>query len=59
MDFIVGLPLTQRNNNVIQVVVDQLTKTTHFIAIRNTWAMDQLARAYLKEIFRYMEYLAP
>jgi len=36
MDFVVGLPLTQRKNNAILVVVDRLTKTKHFIAMRNT-----------------------
>ena len=35
-DFIVGLPPTQRKNNVIWVIVDQLTKTAQFIAMRNT-----------------------
>ena len=52
MDFVMGLPLTQRKNNVIWVIVDRLTKTTHFIAMRNTWTLDQLARAYLEEIVR-------
>ena len=36
MDFVVGLPLIQRKNNAISVIVDRLTKTAHFIAIRNT-----------------------
>jgi len=36
MDFVVGLPLTQRKNNAIWVIVDMLTKTMHFIALRNT-----------------------
>jgi len=36
VDFVVGLPLTQRKNNTIWVIVDQLTKTAYFIAMRNT-----------------------
>jgi len=32
--------------------VDRLTKTAHFIAMGNTWTLDQLARAYLEEIVR-------
>ena len=52
IDFVVGLPLTQRKNNAIWVIVDRLTKTAHFIAMRNTWTLDQLARAYLEEIVR-------
>jgi len=36
MDFMEGLPLTQWKNNVIWVIMDRLTKTAHFIAMRNT-----------------------
>ena len=52
MDFVIGLPLTQRKNNAIWVIVDRLTKSAYFITIRNTWTLDQLARAYLEEIVR-------
>ena len=52
MDFVVGLPPTQRKNNVIYVILDRLAKTAYFIAMRNTWTLDQLARAYLEEIVR-------
>ena len=52
MDFVIGLPLTQRKNNAIWVIVDRLMKSVHFIAIRNTWTLDQLARAYLEEVVR-------
>jgi len=55
MDFVVGLPLTQRNKNAIWVIVDRLTKTAHFMAMRNTWTLDQLARAYLDDIVRLHE----
>ena len=50
MDFVMGLPLTQRKHDAIWVIVDRLTKSAHFIAMRNTWTLDQLARAYLEEI---------
>jgi len=52
MDFVMGLPLTQRKHNAIRVIIDRLTKSAHFIAMRNTWTLDQLARAYLEEIVR-------
>lgn len=45
-----GLPPTQRKNNGIWVIIDRLTKAAHFIAMRNTWTLDQLAPAYLEEI---------
>ena len=50
MNFVMGLPLTQRKHNAIWVIVDRLMKSAHFIAVRNTWTLDQLARAYLEEI---------
>ena len=52
MNFVIGLSLTQWKNNVILVIVDRLTKSAHFLAMRNTWILDQLARAYLEEIVR-------
>jgi len=52
MEFVVGLPLTQRKNNMIWAIMDRLMKTAHFIAMRNTWTLDQLARAYLEDLVR-------
>jgi hypothetical protein len=34
MDFIVGLPPTHKNFDSIWVVVDRLTKSTHFIPVK-------------------------
>jgi len=50
--FVIGLGLTQRKHNAIWVIVDRLTKSAHFIAMRNMWTLDQLARACLEEIVR-------
>ena len=50
MDFVAGLPITQRKNNALWVIANRLTKTAHFIAMRNTWTSDQLARVYLEVI---------
>ena len=52
VDFVVSLPLTQRKNNAIWVVGDRLTRTTHFIAMQNTWTLDQLAMESLEETVR-------
>jgi len=49
-DFVMDFPPTRRKNNAIWVIIECLTKTTHFIAMRYTWKLDQLACAYLEEI---------
>lgn len=37
MDFITGLPKTKRNNDSIMVVVDKVSKATHFIPVQSTY----------------------
>ena len=36
MDFIAGLPRTPRRYDSIWVIVDRLTKSAHFLPVRNT-----------------------
>nr|GEU51723.1 putative reverse transcriptase domain-containing protein [Tanacetum cinerariifolium] len=50
MDFVTKLPKTQSGNDTIWVVVDRLTKSTHFLPMKETGPMDKLARLYLKEV---------
>jgi len=52
MDFISGLPRTQRNHDAIWVIVDRLTKSAHFLAIRMDYSLESLAELYIKEIVR-------
>ena len=37
MDFIVGLPRTQRGYDSIWAIIDHLTKVAHFIPIKTTY----------------------
>ena len=48
MDFIVGLPRSQRGYDSIWVVVDQLTKVAHFIPVKTTYHGGQLAEKYME-----------
>ena len=43
MDFVVGLPRTQRRFDSIWVIVDRLTKTAHFLPVRTTYNVQKLA----------------
>jgi IS30 family transposase len=50
MDFIVGLPRTRASYDSIWVVVDRLTKATHFIPVKTTWNSAVLAELYMSRI---------
>nr|GFA48179.1 reverse transcriptase domain-containing protein [Tanacetum cinerariifolium] len=50
MDFIVGLPRTPSGYDSIWVIVDRLTKSTHFLPVKATDSMEKLTQLYLKEI---------
>ena len=52
MDFVVRLPLTERKHDSVWVVVDRLTKSTHFLPVRTDYSLDKLAELYIKEIVR-------
>ncbi|KAL5568269.1 hypothetical protein UlMin_024844 [Ulmus minor] len=43
MDFVVGLPRTAKGHDAIWVVVDRLTKSAHFMSIKTTFSLEQLA----------------
>ncbi|KAD2804832.1 hypothetical protein E3N88_38209 [Mikania micrantha] len=50
MDFITKLPKTPRGHDAIWVIVDRLTKSAHFLAIREDYNTNRLAKLYLDEI---------
>nr|GEU64094.1 putative reverse transcriptase domain-containing protein [Tanacetum cinerariifolium] len=50
MDFVTKLPKTQSGNDTIWVVMDRLTKSAHFLPMKETDPIDKLARLYLKEV---------
>ena len=52
MDFVVGLPLIKRKHDSVWVMVDQLTKSAHFLLVRTDYSFDKLVELYVKEIVR-------
>ena len=55
MDFVVGVPVTGRMHDLVWVVVDQLTKSSHFLTVRTDYSLDKLAELYIREIVRLHE----
>ena len=52
MDFITKLPKTTGGLDTIWVIVNRLTKSAHFLPIKETDKMEKLMRTYIKEIVR-------
>jgi len=52
MDFILGLPRTQCNKDLIFVVVDMFSKVSHFIACNETNNAAHIIELYFKEVMR-------
>nr|GEZ57705.1 hypothetical protein [Tanacetum cinerariifolium] len=50
MDFVTGLPTTPSGYDLIWVIMDRLTKSTHFLPKKKTDSIQKLAELYLKEI---------
>ncbi|GJU25936.1 putative reverse transcriptase domain-containing protein [Tanacetum coccineum] len=49
-DFVTKLPRTSSGHDTIWVIMDRLTKSAHFLPMREDYKMDRLARLYLNEI---------
>ena len=52
MDFVTHLPRTPQRHDAIWVIVDRLTKSAHFLAIRMTFTLVRFCRMYIREIVR-------
>ena len=54
MDFITRFPIHMRQHDYIMVVVDKLTKASHFILVKSTYKANAIAKNFMKEIFRLL-----
>ena len=52
MDFITGLPRSHMKHDSILVIVDILTKSTHFLSIKTTHSAEDYAMLYIQEVAR-------
>ena len=52
MDFVTRLPQPSQGHDAMWVIVDQLTKLTHFLVVRMTFTLEEFGRLYIREIVR-------
>ena len=52
MNFVTGLPRSQKGHDAVWVVVDWLTKTAHFLSVNMKYPLEKLANLYMDEIVR-------
>jgi hypothetical protein len=52
MDFITELPKSVKQNDVIMVVVDKLSKSSHFVPVKSTYKAIDIVNIFMKDIFR-------
>ena len=55
MDSVTHLPRTQQKHDAVWVIVDRLTKSTHFLAMRMTFGLERFCRLYIREMVRLHE----
>ena len=52
IDFVFGLPRSQRGHESIWMIVGRLIKSVHFLPVRTIDSIDSLSRLYIREIVR-------
>ena len=52
MDFVTHFPRTQQRHDTVWVIVDRLTKSAHFLAVRMTFTFERFCRLCIREIVR-------
>ena len=52
MNFVYGLPRSQKGHDVILVIVDRLTKTAYFLPVNMKYSLKKLVKLYMDEVVR-------
>ena len=56
MDFVTHLPRTSYRHDEVWVIVDWLTKSSHFLAVRMTFTLEEFCKYTCEKLSGYMEY---
>ena len=48
MDFVIELPRTPKGYDAIWIIVDRLSKSAHFLPIKERFSLEKLAQVYIK-----------
>ena len=52
MDFLTHLQRTSQRYEAVWVIVDQLTKSAHFLVVWMTFTLEKFCKLYIREIVR-------
>lgn len=52
MDFVVGLSMNSKGSDLIWVVVDRLIKLAHFVLIKISYSLQDIAEVYNSDIVK-------
>ena len=52
IDIVSHFPWTPWAHDAVWVIIDRLTKSTHFLAVRMTFTLEEFFRLYIREIVR-------
>ena len=52
MDFLVGVPKTSEGPDLIQVIIDHLTKSAHFLLVKVSYSLEKLVELFVSEIVK-------
>ena len=55
MDFVTHLPRTSRKHDAVWVIMDRLTKSAHFLAVRMTSTLEEFYKFTLERLSGYIE----
>ena len=50
MDFVTHFPRTSQGHDAVWVIVDRLTKSAHFLAMRMTFTLEEFFKLYIRDI---------